>query len=229
MPVTGARRIYRILFFSCPFSLLLTSCSHQPVSDLDRLNHEQSATIRGLKDEIVRLNQELEDLLHNRQDLSKTQRELERKFKNEMASGDMSVSMQDRGLVVTVLDRVLFDSGRSDLKDSAQATLGKVADTLSAEAKNNMVYVEGHSDDRPIRFSAWRSNWELSTARATEVIHYFVESANLNPQRLAAVGYGEFHPVVANDTPEGQLKNRRVEIVISPKKLGEVALLPSPA
>ncbi len=84
-----------------------------------------------------------------------------------------------------------------------------------------MVYVEGHTDNQPIRMSAWRSNWELSTARAMEVVHYFIEAGNLNPRRLAATGYGEFHPVADNGAPEGMSKNRRVEIIVSPKKYAE--------
>ena len=84
-----------------------------------------------------------------------------------------------------------------------------------------MIYIEGHTDDEPIRLSAWRSNWELSTARALEVLHYFIDAGNLNPKRLAATGYGEFHPVGDNSSPEGRSANRRVEIVVSPKKYTE--------
>ena len=132
------------------------------------------------------------------------------------------MEMQERGLVVTVLDRVLFDPGKAEIKDSARTTLDKVADVLKSRVPEHLVYVEGHTDNDPIRYSGWRSNWELSTARATEVIHYFVESQAVNPTRLIASGFGEFHPVAGNDTLEGKVRNRRVEIVITPKKITEL-------
>jgi chemotaxis protein MotB len=163
--------------------------------------------------------EELDQLLRSREDLTKAKEELEKKLKGELESGDLSLSMQDRGLVVTVLDRVLFDSGKAELKETSEQTLNKVGDILGGKVGKHMVYVEGHTDNVPIRVSGWRSNWELSTARATEVIHFFVDQQGLDPRRLAATGYGEFHPVSGNESAEGRLKNRRVEIVISPKKM----------
>lgn len=192
--------------------------------ELERLNRTQSTTIQNLKDEVTRLNQELDQLISSKDDLDAAKKELEKKLHSEMDAGNLSVSMQARGLVVTVLDRILFDSGKAELKDSSKSTLNKVAQILKSEVEGNMIYVEGHTDNLPIRYSGWRSNWELSTARATEVVHHFTENNELNPRRLAATGYGEFHPLFDNQTAEGQLKNRRVEIVISPKKMGTLSV-----
>ncbi len=188
-------------------------------SPLEDVNRRQAATIESLNREISRLNSELDVILESRRDLLKTKRDMEEKLGDEMASGNLSVSMAERGLVVTVLDRVLFDSGRAELKESSLATLDKLADVL-ARTRDHMIYVEGHTDNVPIRTSNWRSNWELSTARAMEVLHYFADQKDLNPVQLAATGFGEFQPVTTNDSPEGRMKNRRVEIVISPKKIG---------
>lgn len=195
----------------------LTGCAKD--KELQRVNKEQAATIQSLNSEIARLNEELDQLLRSREDLAQAKEELEKKLQDELASGDMSLSLQERGLVVTVLDRVLFDSGKAELKETSKSALEKVGQILDEKVGNNMIYVEGHTDNIPIRFSGWRSNWELSTARATEVIHYFIEQKGLDPRRLAATGYGEFHPVSENETTDGRLKNRRVEIVISPKKM----------
>ncbi len=199
-------------------TVALTGCAK--TSDLERVNGEQAQTIESLNKEISRLNAELEELSKSKDDLSRAKAELEKKLSGELESGDMSLSMQERGLVVTVLDRVLFDSGKADLKESSKDGLDKVAGILNGKVRRHMVYVEGHTDNVPIRKSSWRSNWELSTARATEVIHYFVDEASLDPKRIAATGYGEFHPVASNSTESGKSKNRRVEIVISPKKIG---------
>jgi chemotaxis protein MotB len=78
--------------------------------------------------------------------------------------------------------------------------------------------IEGHTDNEPIKHSGWKSNWELSTARATSVLH-FLEEGGVNPRQMVASGYGEYRPMVSNDDPSSRQKNRRVEIVILPKEL----------
>ncbi|HTL46854.1 MAG TPA: OmpA family protein [Verrucomicrobiae bacterium] len=200
-------------------SVLLPGCSStQP--RLARVNQEQASTIRALNEEIARLNHDLDSMSSTqRDDLAKAKAELEQSMKDELASGDLALSLQSRGLVVTVLDKILFDSGKAQLKESALSTLDKVSDTLSGKVEGNKIMIEGHTDNVPIRYSGWRSNWELSTARATEVIHYFVDVKGIDPRRVSAVGHGEFQPIAANEDPMGREKNRRVEIVISPQKV----------
>lgn len=200
--------------------LAFTGCARH--KDLESLNREQARVIADLNREVGSLQDELERMKFSREELTKAKEELETRLKSELEGGGLSVEMQERGLVVTVLDRVLFDPGKAEIKDSARTTLDKVADVLKSRVPEHLVYVEGHTDNDPIRYSGWRSNWELSTARATEVIHYFVESGGVNPARLIASGFGEFHPVAANDTLEGKARNRRVEIVITPKKITEL-------
>jgi len=124
--------------------------------------------------------------------------------------------MEERGLVVTFLDEILFDSGKAKIKEGGFASLDKVCGVIVAKASDLDVGVEGHTDNEPIKYSRWQSNWELSTARANSVVHYLVEKG-VDPARLAAIGYGEHRPVASNDTPESRRKNRRVEIVILPK------------
>lgn len=190
-------------------------------SALEQINRQQAATLQSLNQELRRVNSELEEVMASRSDFERAKAEVEKKMEKEMAEGGLSVGLESRGLVVTVLDRILYDSGRAELKPSCLATLDKLAGILQDELRENMVYVEGHTDNDPIRMSAWRSNWELSMARAAEVVHYFIESGLLNPKRLAATGYGEFHPVAENSSWGGKSQNRRVEIVISPKKIVE--------
>ncbi|MBI4549914.1 MAG: OmpA family protein [Candidatus Omnitrophica bacterium] len=196
----------------------MSGCARQ--KELERINREQAASIVTLNKEIADLNNRLAELSKAKSDLEKTKRDLERKLRAELLGGDVTLSMQDRGLVVTVLDRVLFDSGKATIKESALQTLDKVSEILNRNARGNRIYVEGHTDNEPIRYSGWKSNWELSTARATEVIHYLSESASIDPHQLVASGYGEYHPVEDNSTAEGKERNRRVEIVISPRKIG---------
>ncbi|MGE0918256.1 OmpA family protein [Trichlorobacter lovleyi] len=128
-------------------------------------------------------------------------------FQNKVA-----LSITQRGLVISLKEAGFFDSGSAKLKQASVATLQGIAEGLQQYA--NRFRVEGHTDSVPIRSSEFRSNWELSTARATNVIHFLVESAGLSPNVLSAVGYGEYQPLVANDTPEQRAKNRRVDIVV---------------
>ena len=102
------------------------------------------------------------------------------------------------------------------MRKDAYLKLDKVADVLNTTVADLNVGIEGHTDNRPIKRSGWKSNWELSTARALSVLHY-LSGKSVAESRLAAIGYGEYKPVASNDTKEGRQKNRRVEIVILPK------------
>ncbi len=93
------------------------------------------------------------------------------------------------------------------------------ATVLKETVPDSPVAVEGYTDNEPIKYSGWKSNWELSSARALAVVHYFIDRQGLDPVRLRAVGFGEHHPVASNDAPEGRRQNRRVEVVILPKDL----------
>lgn len=149
--------------------------------------------------------------------LERAKAELEERLKKEIGDKEVSVDMMDRGLVITFVAEVLFDSGKADVRHEAFPKLDKVAEVLNTTVRDLSVGVEGHTDDVPIKHSGWKSNWELSSARALSVLHYLVEANGIIPDRLSATGYGEYKPVASNDTREGKQKNRRVEIVILPK------------
>jgi chemotaxis protein MotB len=148
--------------------------------------------------------------------LSQAKVVLEERLQKEIADKEVSLSMQERGLVVTFLSEVLFDSGKADIRKEAYASLDKVAKVLVESASGMYVGIEGHTDNQPIKYSGWKSNWDLSGARAKSVLNYLI-SKEVEPQRLSFIGYGEYRPVASNNTAEGRKKNRRVEIVILPK------------
>jgi chemotaxis protein MotB len=131
----------------------------------------------------------------------------------------ISVITDERGIVIRVLDEAFFDLGKADLKQGAKRTLDTIAPVIAAV--DNPLRVEGHTDDIPIATSEFRSNWELSVRRATEVVRYLVEKHDLTPRRISAVGYAEYHPVAPNDTAENRSRNRRIEIIVS-KSLTDV-------
>jgi len=130
--------------------------------------------------------------------------------------------MTGRGLVITFLSEVFFDSGKDAIREDGRGSLKKVAEVLNQNVPNSNVAIEGYTDNQPIKYSGWKTNWELSSARALAVLHYLVDECAVKPTRLSANGYGEFRPVAANDTKENMQKNRRVEIVILPSKLSKV-------
>jgi len=120
------------------------------------------------------------------------------------------------GLVIRFQDLILFDTAKADIKPEILPLLGNLAAILN-KIPNDIV-VEGHTDSRPIHTSQFPSNWELSTARATAIARYLIETAGVSPERLAVAGYGEYRPVADNRTESGQGANRRVDIIVRPDK-----------
>jgi len=130
---------------------------------------------------------------------------------------DILLHMEERGIVMELPEKILFDTGRAEIKADFLPTLDLLAELLSG--LRNQIIVEGHTDNVPIRTFLYPSNWELSVARAVSVARYLVEKHNLDPKRFLATGYGEYHPIDSNETPEGRARNRRVSIVISIKQI----------
>jgi chemotaxis protein MotB len=129
---------------------------------------------------------------------------------------DIKVTYTKEGVVITLENTILFESAIADINPEAFPVLDKIAAIIRKTTKP--IRVEGHTDDDPINTEMFPSNWELSTARAVNVVKYFVESGKIPPQRLSAVGYGEAKPLFLNDTSEHKARNRRVEIVLMTKE-----------
>src|SRR5271154_6240556 len=160
--------------------------------------------------------EKISKLKNDMTELERAKEELEKQLQDEINNKQVKVEMQDKGLVITFVSEVLFDSGKAKLRKDSYSKLDKVADVLNTTVADLNVGIEGHTDNQPIKKSGWKSNWELSTARALSVLHYLSDKSVAQP-RLRATGYGEYKPVAPNDTKEDRQKNRRVEIVILPK------------
>jgi chemotaxis protein MotB len=137
---------------------------------------------------------------------------LAERLKLQIAGGQVGLEVDPRGLVVSIREAGTFGVGSAELSDAARSVLGEVADALADV--DHPVRIEGHTDDVPIRTAKYKSNWELSTARATNVVSFFVEDRGLPPSRFSAAGYGEFRPRAANTSGANRAANRRVDIVI---------------
>ena len=148
--------------------------------------------------------------------------ELRRSLSKEIEDLEVIVQETKKGIVITFVSEVLFDSGKAIVRPEAYEKLDKVAKVLHEVVEDRKIAIEGHTDNEPIKYSGWKSNWELSSHRALSVLHYLVDKQGIVPERVSATGYGEYNPVVDNDTPEGRQKNRRVEIVILPEKVSKI-------
>ncbi len=135
-------------------------------------------------------------------------------LQDKIDNGELKLLHTGKGLVLRLPEFLFFDSGQATIRPEARPLLDKLAKILQL-IPNNIV-IEGHTDNRPIHTPQFPSNWELSTARAAALVRYFIEEHHLDPARLAAAGYGEYHPVASNDDDQGRQANRRVELIIRP-------------
>jgi chemotaxis protein MotB len=126
--------------------------------------------------------------------------------------GQVVTSIDERGLIVSMSDAVLFDSGSAEIKPEYREVLIGVGEAMNR--LHNFIRVEGHTDNVPMNSAMFPTNWELSVGRAARVVRLFIEEANVPSYKLSAVGYGAYRPVADNDTVEGRAENRRVDIII---------------
>jgi len=149
---------------------------------------------------------------------TQTYQDLQKKLEREIQDGQIQLTEMKNRLTMTLVDKILFASGSADVSKEGKKVLDKVI-TILKDIKDKRIQVEGHTDNVRI-YSAiktkYPTNWELSTARATQVTRYLQEEGGIDPKLLSATGYSEYQPVASNDTDEDKSKNRRIEIVLLP-------------
>ena len=133
-------------------------------------------------------------------------------LQHEISLHTIALHRETEGLVISLREFGFFNSGSAALKPSALPALDRIASILSV--RNCRLRIEGHTDNIPIHTPHMASNWELSTARSTELVRLLILRYRFSPQRLSAAGYAEFHAIASNDTPQGRAQNRRVDVVI---------------
>lgn len=140
-------------------------------------------------------------------------KDIEEYIKENNLENDIQIYSNKKGLNIELKDRVLFDTGKADLKSESKAVLDKVTALLATV--DNEIIIEGHTDNVPINTPSMPNNFHLSTERALSVLDYFLSSnKEINPDKISAQGYGEYRPIASNDTPEGRAQNRRVNIIL---------------
>lgn len=192
--------------------------------NVDKLTSEKGELAKGLDDAKDRL-EELRRQQAAAEARTATFRRLVEKLRSMIDAGQLKVVIREGRMLIALPNDVLFDSGKTNLKPDGQAALRRVADVL-ASINDRHFQVAGHTDDVPIKTPRFPSNWELSTARAVEVTNLLIASG-VRAQLLSASGYGEFDPVVPNDSPDHRAQNRRIEIVLQPN-LSDLPLIEEP-
>lgn len=189
-------------------------------TSLQRQNEAQSQVIRDLQNRNRQMTDQYGILLAENQrlretggargktDVSKAKTDIEAKVPGA------TVSERDGNLIVTLPSKILFDAGKSSPTKSGAAALKQMGDILKTDYAAQPVRVDGHTDNQPIKHSGYKSNWELSSARAIAVLHELAK-LGVDEKKLSFAGYGEHRPVAPNATEEGRKQNRRVEIVIA--------------
>jgi chemotaxis protein MotB len=171
----------------------ITVKTPQPVEDMAHINTQPEGTKKPKKESISGL-------------LSKAV------VKSLEADFGIQVTQTHQGTRLSFEDQILFDFGKATINPAGHGLLAQLARAIRQVP--DAVRVEGHTDNVPIQTKRFPSNWELSVARAVNVVKYFAEVGKIDPRRLSAVGYGESRPLVANNTPANRQKNRRVEILL---------------
>ncbi len=170
------------------------------------------------KGEVGKLSKEKEAELAK---LKQAQDEMLKSLQKEVEQGEITINRLADRLSVKILDKILFASGEAAVSPRGQEVLKRVGKVLAqSHDKDRVIRIEGHTDN--VRIGAqlkekFPTNWELSTARATNVVRFLTESSKILPAAFEAAGLGEYHPVAGNDKPEGRQQNRRIEIILYPR------------
>lgn len=179
--------------------------------------NESEKENKGLKTRIEQDLQRIAELNRQKEAMKKRSqlfRSLALKLREMIEAGNLKVVIRKGRMIVNMSDKILFSAGKAKLKTEGQAALKKLAAALK-EIKDRDFVVAGHTDNQPVKYSVYRSNWELSVARAVAVTK-FLQDEGMDPKRLSAAGYGQYDPVGDNTKPEGQAANRRIEIIVMP-------------
>lgn len=190
---------------------------------IDKLQSENKGlleSIEGLKLELKQEKMAVQQKEEKISEIDRIRQEIETSLKKQILQKDIKIEEFEGKLKVTFVDKILFDSGSVTIKQIGQEVLLRLADSFRDNEAQNLV-IEGHSDDVQIGSvlqERFPTNWELSTARATAVVRFFQEKGDIEPERLTASGFSFYRPVDSNETEEGRKQNRRIEIILVPKR-----------
>lgn len=153
---------------------------------------------------------------HEQEELERIQMKINAYMMQKNLEGKFDISLTQEGLLLTIRDNVLFESGVADVRQEDLTTAKEISELLVMDIPREII-ISGHTDNVPIKNARFQSNWELSVMRAVNFMKIILENDALDPGLFSAKGFGEFQPIAANDNAEGKAKNRRVEVLILPQ------------
>jgi chemotaxis protein MotB len=208
-----------------------TAMNHELRKELERLGKDVDALLsaKGTLAESLQQARARLDELRKAQAAAEARAQLFRdvalRLKRMSDAGELRILLRSGRMVLALPTDVLFDSGKTKIEPRGREALKEVG-TVLASLQGRRFQVAGHTDNEPIRVSEFASNWELSAERGLAVVAFLIESG-MRPETLSAAGYGEFDPVIANDSTEHKAQNRRIEITVQPN-IDELVPLPEP-
>jgi chemotaxis protein MotB len=188
-------------------------------SKLQEQQNKLQADYNACKEQIAQAEKEKANLLAQQEQSKSTYEQLMSQLKKEVSEGQITISQYEDKLTVNVAEKIFFDSGSATIKPSGKEVLEKLGSIVKG-LTDKVIRVEGYTDNVPIARSlraTYPTNWELSAARAINVVRFLQDSAGVPPEMLMAAAFGEYRPIAPNDTPENRQKNRRIEIVLQKK------------
>lgn len=163
------------------------------------------------------IQQAISKYAEDQKQLAQTQEKVEELIAVNELENQFAATMTDEGLLVTIRDSVLFESGRADVRPEQRDVAIQLAEILDFDPARNVV-ITGHTDNVPISNAEFETNWDLSLSRAANFLKILINAEqNLDGKYFSVKGYGEYNPIASNDTAEGRAQNRRVEVLIQPR------------
>ena len=168
-----------------------------------------------LREREVKL-KEMETIISKQDSITKALNQIVQNALLGFKADELSVEMKNGKVYVSMTDKLLFKSGSAAVEDKGKQAIKKLSEVLNKNGDIDIA-IEGHTDNVPIKTSLYKDNWDLSVARATTIVRMLNEEYKVDPKRLTASGKGQYFPVASNENNEGRARNRRTEIILSPK------------
>lgn len=207
-------------------SLTLDERNRNLIQENERLKEHVGYLTQRLEEEIAKVSKEKEEEIAR---LKATHEEMTKTLQKEVEQGQVKITQLADRLSLNIVDKILFPSGEDGISPEGREVLKRVGAVLK-NTKDKIIRVEGHTDNvptgKPLQ-QRFPTNWELSTARATNVTRFLQDVAGIDPTSIEAVGLGEYRPIASNKTPQGRSQNRRIEIILYPRV--KTAVQPAPA
>jgi len=199
----------------------LNNATEDLTFNINKLEEEKAAISQELEAKITDISKEKEEEIEK---LKSTYDEFVTDMKKEIEEGQIKITQLADRLSVSMVDKILFPSGKANITSEGLEVLERVGNVLK-NTQNKIIRVEGHTDNVPITRRLQKqfpTNWELSTARAVNVVRFLQEKVGIEAERMQIIGMSEYHPVASNETPKGRSQNRRIEIALLPERMGEL-------